>query len=479
MPYLPLHRRNTTSQYKIPSKRTRESDPSKQDYCNDDNVSYFGKSPRQLLALGAVLDHLCRGGQIADSTRVFLKEANRGRSSLRETPSGLLSCMIACQNPLSLDHGFEDRDDYDVDDGYSIPTAAIRGYKDDEDMTCEVATLDDGETLDLETLAENFAQVERKVDELVADPPNEEDTTPTLSLSGYSFDRERNLHEFLKTDLPKQEDMLSALSLFGYLCDKDDDKASVNSLAKKMQGILNRKSSRLFATSDTRFNGQKAMKVRQRHPGKVASYALSSDDDVLTFAECKEQDIKDTNSAVPSTFTQGSSVLANAANTAWSSTFPISKKQEATCARKEFPETAFSGVHFVPYDNLSCATTIRSRTIVSPTVATGNENIRHGETKLTRVGERMKGTADTVYLPTLIAPSWEACNTVANKQSRSSKQCRNGTGGTRNLFKLVRSLSSKSLQRGKPKTNGILAPLPRNELDGFEVQEVEQTRFEI
>jgi hypothetical protein len=547
---LPAHRRQPHQNSK------REFAPAKKKdlLAVDDNNDYDDDSPRELLAMGAVLDHLCRGGQLSDSLRVFMKEAGRGRrgqeqrmrSKSRNHSVSRLSCLHSCSSShvdcLTLNSEY--RDDSDVDDGFTIPTAALRRLQKDskvddqdltlslEDLTIDEVTLesfdeenpigmvdfdavmlasneiwndldsnknlrfvpaflgqnidDDGAAVHASeekwnelNLRENMRFVpalsEQYVDEggagvevestraMCKQSQTKEHLQIVPSLLEHYIDEDdvdeeileaiaRNVAEVeedlydLVTD-PHGHDIVSTALSFGLSFDQDEDDESVNSLAKKMHGMLQRKSSRLFATSDTKGDRHKNEMVRRSIP----SLENCSTSHNMNYV----------------------SVLANAPNLPWPPSFPSSHSHQCETKSSDSPLSFKSKVNLA-----SAIRTLSSRTGTNHTVVRGNGNSRNN------------GNSNDPLVASTIAPvklDNQADSCTASSPSRSSgpqstlgilsnqlpvSPCRGG------LLKRIIQSSRKPCR----KEEGILAPLVRNERVGrgeFEVQHVEQNRMEI
>jgi hypothetical protein len=537
--FLPAHRRKPDHRS---NKRNRNANRIKKDPFADDDEDSFDYSPRELLAVGAVLDHLCRGGQFSDSTRVFMKEASRGKRrpaldpfALPEAPgllSSHLSCLSACSKPPadSFNVHYEFRDDYDVDDGYTIPTMAFRRFKEDskegedftlsleEDFTLDEATL---ETFDEDATIEIIdfdavVRVSKKVwedlspqERLRIDPGflekyvNEggvdKDILGAIALNVAQM--EENLQDFVAD--PPFPETLSPAVLLGLSF--DDDNESVNSLAKKMQGMLQRKTSRLFATSDTKGDGQRAVVVRRRLPNKrnaTRCFFMENDDDdddltfaVRKFGEEEEKKLEEP-SVWPSTHPNCVSVLANAPNLPWPPTFPISRDFQCKInATGESSQSVFAGLDFVSHDNLDpgTAATLTSRTTTSQTVVRGNGNARRigsAKSRLLRSSTLSGGRSissaedrlDSTTVSSLTSPVSAGRSFVpqplGSKRDISGRPPVNPRRG--GLLKRMKNGGRR--RAGCRKEEGILAPLLRNEeaaRKGFEVQQVVHNRFEI
>lgn len=489
-----------------------------------DDVS-VDDSPRQLLAMGAVLDHLCRGGQLSDSTRVFMKEASRGLRRRRQPDAealpdapGLqaahLSCLSSfCSYPPadSFRMRYNFRDDDDVDDGFTIPTVALRRFKEDyrdgedftlslEDLTLDEATietLDEDATfqmVDFDAVVHASSRVwkdlspqgkirvdpgflERYVDENDVD----EEILGAIALNVAKV--EENLQDLVAD--PHGGEVMSAAVLFGLDLDDEDNK-SVNSLAKKMHGMLQRRSSRLFATSDVKGNGHRAVVVRRRMPNKKTTprpychFSMSNEDDDLTFAERKSDGEKEDPSIGPSTNTNSVSVLANAPNLPWPPSFPTSRNFQCKITTSESPQEHFSGVSFVSHDNNvpDSAATAASRTTTSQTLVRGNGNARRYGNSRNRLlfmarslsdGQnelKAKARADSTIVSSLSLPLSHgrsvAAHSLASSSSRHAFPRPPVSPRKGSLLKRIKCISCKHLH-GQPKEEGILAPLRRHE----------------
>ncbi|KAG7339111.1 hypothetical protein IV203_025840 [Nitzschia inconspicua] len=523
------------------SKRYRDSskDTLDEDGTTGNDADFFiDDSPRELLAMGAVLDHLCQGGRLSDSTRVFMREASRGRRCLNYWPEqhGLLdshfSCLSVCSKPhegstFNANYAFPDDDDVDDgDDGYTIPTAVLRRFREDskededytmsfEDLTFDEVTLetfDEYDTIavmDIEAVMRATRKVWENIDpheRLHINPAfmehaiiNEGDIDEELlgAIAMNASQLEENLQELVSN--PQSCTLISPAVLFGLSFDQADDNKSINSLAKKMHGILKRNSSKLFATSDTKGNGQKAVVVRRRgqkerafqQPALRFSIECENDDN-LTFAECQSDESKEDPSMGLSTFnTNCASILANAPKMAWPPTFPLSREFRHNINSSEPPKSVMSSLTFVPHDNTepgSAVSLSSSRTTTTPseTIVLGNGSSRRVVARKNRFihsPTRMVGKSifdgedrfDSTTVSSLSVPSFsDRIVSVRPWPTPSSGTCRRGNRNSH-----VKDFSNSSANTQKKE--GILAPLARNEIlgTGFEVQQVEQRRLEI
>lgn len=533
---LPAHRMKPNNRSRHDRKR-KESSAAKD---KDDEGSFVDDSPRELLAMGAVLDHLWRGGHLSESTRVFMREASRGRlrrgfDASSDAPGLLpssLSCLSVCSNPqeVSFNAYHEYRDDYDVDDGYTIPTAAFRRFNDYtkegedftmsfEDYTLDEATLetfDDDATIEMvdmdavmrasknmwkdldphEKLRIDSAFLEKYVDEDYVD----EEILGAIAMNVAQV--EENIFDLVSDP----HEVLSAETLFGFSFDQEDDAESVNSLAKKMHGMLQRKSSRLFATSDTKGDGQKAVIVRRRlprlphkivsrRPAITFSPHLEDDDDDLTFEVRRFDKEKDEQSVGPSMNINSDSLLAKAPSMLWPPTFPSTRNSQNDIFKSESPLGVFAGLDFISHENIapgSTTATLSSSTAASRTVLRGNGNVGRTESSKGRFFRsptvlsgpsipRSEDDYNSTTISSLSSP--RPTDRIISIQPLPSTRSEIGLPPVdprrRNLLRRFKSGSRRRTDRSI--AQGILAPLHRNETfdRGFEVQQVEQRRFEI
>jgi hypothetical protein len=348
-------------------------------------------------------------------------------------------------------------------------------------------------------IAHNLALINRNIHQLVQNPPAKEEINPGMLLFGTSFD---------DWDLS-----------FGH----GDDK-SVNSLAKKMHTMLQRKSSRLFATSDTKGNGQRAVVARKKsgcgkngksknHPDlkELRCTMAAADADDYTFAEYKQGDDDDEEEqGFTSPYTNAASILANASSKPWATFFPA-KPITAPIVLKPLDEDHISGMRFVSHDNQTLVTETStaspsdnvSRAASTPTVVRGNGVRQQFSGKIQK--KRTLSSPDRTSslpprvpsTPVPVSPSLPlggpppAPRRFSSSPARSSGRSTVSTVSTgtdsvsvcghTSTTSMVRKRSLFGRRPSKPSSamSQFEGVLEADDAAGFEVQQVDQTRLEI
>ena len=410
MAFLADHRRTPGKSSSRRRRHHHQKPPSSMEVENDYYFDGTNSPPRELLAMGAVLDHLCQGGTISDSTQVFFKEANRGMrrrsrsfdtyyKSLRHqkerpapnsekakagaafaflpsSPTLDMACLSACQSPtargdeqhrypsnqssstfkimgsaappilLNEDSKYEQYDDDEEETAYyTVGEDTLMTYEDDgdetfDDRTYQTARDDANMLLAIPPIDFDPAMLEQYIDE--------QDVNPDL-LGDIAFNvaqLNRNLHE----EEWKAEDVQHLFGEWGDMPtswdgDEDGDEVdqeSVNPLAKQMHTMLQRKSSKLFSTSDIKgVDGQQRAAVALRKQLSLLRSASllkpsAGPKDVVSSRAGERKQTEEEGGKRRSS--NGKSVLANASSRPWAASFPAKPVTSPIIALKPLQE---------------------------------------------------------------------------------------------------------------------------------------------